>query len=65
MGGVAGIVLALAGNLILVRFTDSRALLTWHVVTAGIVFSAIVGLAAGMHPARKAAAMVPVDALRS
>ena len=65
LGGIAGLLLGVAGNLLLERITDTPALLTWHVMVAAILFSTVVGLAAGLHPARKAAAMAPVDALRS
>jgi putative ABC transport system permease protein len=65
LGGVGGVLLGLAGNVIMERFTGTPALLTWHVLAAAIVFATVVGLVAGLHPARKAAAMAPVDALRS
>jgi putative ABC transport system permease protein len=65
LGGIGGVLLGLVGNLIMERFTGTPALLTWHVLAAGILFATVVGLAAGLHPARKAAAMAPVDALRS
>jgi ABC-type antimicrobial peptide transport system permease subunit len=65
LGGVAGILLGFLGNLVMERFTGTPALFTWQVLAAGILFSSVVGLAAGLHPARKAAAMAPVDALRS
>jgi putative ABC transport system permease protein len=65
LGGIGGIVLGLAGNLVMERFTGTPALLTWHVLVAGVLFSTVVGVLAGLHPARKAAAMTPVDALRS
>ena len=65
LGGIAGLLLGVAGNLLLEHITNTPALLTWHVMAAAIFFSTVVGLAAGLHPARKAAAMAPVDALRS
>ncbi len=65
LGGIAGLLLGAAGNLIMERFTDTPALLTWHVMVVAVLFSTLVGLVAGVQPARKAAAMAPVDALRS
>ncbi len=65
LGGVAGLILGIAGSGLMEWITDTPALVTWHVPAAGIAFSAVVGLAAGLHPARRAAAMSPVDALRS
>ncbi len=65
LGGIAGLLLGLVVNILLERFTGTPALMTWHVLAAGLLFSTGVGLTAGLHPARKAAAMPPVDALRS
>jgi putative ABC transport system permease protein len=65
LGGLGGVLLGMAGNLIMERFTGTPALLTWHVLAVGIVFSSVVGLVAGFYPARKAASMPPVEALRS
>jgi putative ABC transport system permease protein len=64
-GGVGGILLGVGGNTLLELFTNTPALMTWHVPAAGILFATVVGLVAGLYPARKAAAMAPVDALRS
>jgi len=65
LGGVGGIALGFVGNMIMELVTGTPALITWHVLAAGVLFSTVVGILAGLHPARKAAAMTPVDALRS
>ena len=64
LGGIAGLLLGTGVSIILQRLTGTPALLTWHVLVAGILFSTAVGVTSGLHPARKAAAMEPVDALR-
>jgi putative ABC transport system permease protein len=65
LGGMGGIVLGMVGNVIMEGVTGTPALLTWHVLAAGILFSTVVGVLAGLHPASKAAALTPVEALRS
>ncbi|MFO7769300.1 MAG: ABC transporter permease [bacterium] len=65
LGGVAGLVMGVVGSVLMERWTGTPAVITWHVLAAGVVFSTVVGLAAGLHPAGRAAEMAPVDALRS
>jgi putative ABC transport system permease protein len=38
--------------------------LSWEPFALAIVFSTVVGLIAGLQPAKRAAAMDPVDAIR-
>jgi putative ABC transport system permease protein len=65
IGGVAGIALAalLAALISLVAPAISAAPPAW-VVTAGLLSAVAVGVLAGYWPARRAAALDPVDALR-
>jgi putative ABC transport system permease protein len=64
-GGIVGLLLGLAGVRLLAWLTDVPAVVAWEVVAAGLVFSAAVGILAGLQPARRAAAMTPIDALRA
>ena len=64
-GGVIGILLGLAGVRLLAWLTDVPVVVSWESVVLGLVFSGAVGILAGLHPARRAAAMTPIDALRA
>lgn len=64
-GGIAGVVLGLAGGLALQRFLGMPAVVSWQAAVVGLVFASVVGLVAGIQPARRAAALAPVDALRT
>lgn len=64
-GGVVGILLGLAGVQLLAWLTDVPVIVSWESVVLGVVFSGAVGILAGLHPARRAAAMTPIDALRA
>jgi putative ABC transport system permease protein len=63
-GGVAGIVLAFAGTQLIENRFRLGASLSWSAVAVSLVASAIVGLVAGVAPARRAARLRPADALR-
>jgi len=64
LGGIAGIVL----GVVLVKVATSRmpisAPFSWSAVLIGLVAATATGLVAGVFPARRAAALNPVDALR-
>lgn len=65
IGGVAGVGLALLiGVLLTFVVTGFSAVAPLWAVTAGIVSSVLVGLTAGYWPARRAAMLDPVEALR-
>jgi putative ABC transport system permease protein len=64
LGGVIGIVLALAGSLILTHLMSVPFVLEVNIIVVAFLFSAAVGVIFGYFPARKAARMDPIDALR-
>jgi putative ABC transport system permease protein len=65
IGGIAGVGLALlAGGLIKIAVSQFSAVPPLWAIVAGLVTSVTVGLAAGYWPARRAAALDPVEALR-
>jgi putative ABC transport system permease protein len=63
-GGVAGLVLGVAAALIVGNTTRNATTLSWEPLALAIGLSLLVGLIFGLVPARRAARMPPVDALR-
>ncbi|WP_126973083.1 ABC transporter permease [Gynurincola endophyticus] len=64
MGAAFGIVFGvLLGNLIGLLLNTSL-IIPWNWVVAGIFICSVVGLLAGLHPARKAGRLNPIQALR-
>ena len=64
VGGLVGVLVGVAGALIAARLMGWPAALSWPAIIGAVVFAAIVGLVFGVQPARKAAALHPVEALR-
>jgi putative ABC transport system permease protein len=64
VGGLVGVLLALGTVAILRNFTPLPATAETWAVLLGLIFSAIVGVAAGFLPAIKAARLNVIDALR-
>lgn len=65
IGGVLGIVLGFIGAKIISIITEIPASYSWEGILTGIIFSSLVGLIAGMQPAKRASALDPIEALRS
>ncbi len=63
MGGIAGVVLAVAIARVVNAFFTAE--IPFTAVVVGVTLSATVGLFFGIYPARKAAELEPIEALRS
>lgn len=64
MGGIIGVLAGLVISAVLPLFTKLPAMPSWEPLVLGFLFSALVGIVAGIHPARKASEMDPVAALK-
>jgi len=64
LGGVAGILVGIGGSWVVTRNMELPFVLDQSIVLIAFVFSALVGIAFGFFPARKAARLNPMDALR-
>lgn len=63
-GGVAGIVMGIAFSLAIAKFAGWATPISAVAVAGGFLFSAAVGIFFGFYPARKAAGLDPIEALR-
>ncbi|MBS1910740.1 MAG: ABC transporter permease [Bacteroidetes bacterium] len=63
-GGIMGIVLGLGGAELISLVGNMATALNPPVIIAAFIFSAAIGIFFGFYPARKAAALKPIDALR-
>jgi putative ABC transport system permease protein len=64
LGGLLGVALGLAGTSVLQRATEWDAVVTPGAIALSFGVSALTGVLFGMYPARKAALMEPIAALR-
>ncbi|WP_372745860.1 ABC transporter permease [Lutibacter sp.] len=64
VGGVLGVLVGIVGNHIIYKLTNFFIPTAMYSILIGFGFSAIVGIAFGYFPARKAAKLNPIDALR-
>ncbi len=63
-GGVMGIMLGIVVSLVIPKVLGWPTLVSTAAIVGSVVFSAAVGIFFGYYPARKAAALDPIDALR-
>lgn len=64
VGGVLGIILGLGSAGAVARFSEFPVSVTSWSVSVAFLFAAIVGIFFGIHPARKASLLRPIEALR-
>jgi len=63
-GGLIGVLLGVGGALVASRVVGWPAAVSWPAIVGAVIFAGIVGLIFGVQPARKAASLHPVEALR-
>ena len=64
MGALCGIILGVGVGNIFASFMNTGFIVPWAWVLIGIIICSVVGLAAGIYPAMKAARLNPINALR-
>ena len=63
-GGIVGVVVGVAGSITISRLAGWQTVVSPSAVILSVAFSAIIGITFGFYPARKAAYMDPIEALR-
>lgn len=64
-GGLLGFILAVPSSRLLAYVADFPLHFSWRALAVGMALSTIIGLVFGLQPARKAARLTPLEALRS
>jgi putative ABC transport system permease protein len=64
IGGLIGITVGIAGSEVMARFGEWPMLIRTEAILMAVAFSAAVGIFFGYYPARKAASLDPIIALR-
>jgi putative ABC transport system permease protein len=64
IGGIIGLIFGIGGAYLLGQLAGITPSVTPQIVIISIAFSSVVGIFFGIYPARKAAKLDPIDALR-
>lgn len=64
IGGILGVLIGVVGVIVLRYFTEWHAIITTWSLVLSLLISCATGIAFGLYPARRAAAMDPIRALR-
>ncbi len=64
LGGIVGILLGVSASTLISHFAGWSTLISPTAILLAFVFSALVGISFGYYPARKAAVLDPIEALR-
>ncbi|MCX5781530.1 MAG: ABC transporter permease [Elusimicrobia bacterium] len=64
IGGILGILLGCITAIAMSKFVNWNILISWYSVFLALIFSGVTGIVFGVWPAKKAANLNPIDALR-
>ena len=64
LGGLLGIALGIGGTVVAVRYLSMPLVISTRMIALSFGFSAAIGVLFGLLPARKAAQLDPIQALR-